>query len=95
MPTELLTLFSIPGIGYKTAAVLSQGLQLSNLAQLEEAARDGRVERLPGLGPAVARSILRFFDERRAGPARFHRGVAVPLAEKTVAFIKKLSGVKT
>ena len=94
VPSELLALFSIPGIGFKTAATLVQGLQLGNLAQLEEAVRDGRVEQLPGLGPAVARSILRFFDERRAGPARFHRGVAVPLAEKTVAFIKKLSGVK-
>lgn len=82
---ELLALFSIPNVGYKTAAALKEGLQLENMVQLERAAIEGRITRLPGLGKSLEKSIIRFFQEKdRSG---VHRGVAVPLAGQLLRFL--------
>ncbi len=90
VPPELLTLFSIPGVGFRTAGKLVQELKLENLAQLEEAARQGKVAELPGLGKALQDKVLHFFAHRAAEPERFHRGVALPLAEQLHSFLLQL-----
>jgi DNA polymerase (family X) len=94
VPPELLALYAIPGIGYKTAAVLVQGLHLSNMAELEQAARAGRVRKLPGLGSALEKNIIGYFQGRSREPELFHRGVAVPLAGQLQNFLEGLSPVR-
>jgi DNA polymerase (family X) len=90
---ELLALFSIPGIGYKTAATMVRELQLENMAQLEKAARAGRIKTLPGLGPAVEENVIRFLRDQLNRPEGFHRGVAVPLAGQLLQQLSGLPGV--
>jgi len=87
---ELLTLFSIPGVGYRTAGKLVQELKLEKLEQLEEAARRGKIAELPGLGKALQDKVLEFFSHRAGEPERFHRGVALPLAEQLHDFLAQL-----
>jgi putative hydrolase len=48
-PERLLT--SVPGIGRRTAERLYHDLGIETLESLEAAAHDGRLERMPGLGP--------------------------------------------
>ena len=47
VPSSLLALFSIPGVGYKTAATLVQKLQLQHVDQLEERRGPGGWPELP------------------------------------------------
>ncbi len=94
VPPELLALFAIPGVGYKTAAALVQGLRLSNMGELERAAQNGRVRSLPGLGGALERNIIAYFQERSREQELFHRGVAVPLAEQLRRYLEELPLVK-
>ena len=93
VPSSLLALFSIPGVGYKTAATLVQKLQLQHLDQLEEAARAGRVAELAGLGPRLEQNIIHFFEQRRHRTEKFHRGVAVPLADQLTAYLLEHTAV--
>ncbi len=78
--SSLLALFEIPGVGYKTAANLVQGLNLKSMEQLAEAAREGKVAGLAGLGRSLEQNILFYFNEQDQRPESFYRGVAVPLA---------------
>lgn len=91
---ELLTLFSIPGVGFKTAGTLVRKLKLENLDQLEQAARRGEVAGLPGMGKTLQDSIIDFFKDRDSEPERFHRGVALPLALQLQDFLKGLPFVQ-
>lgn len=84
---SLLALFSIPGVGYKTAATLVQKLQLQHMEQLEEAARAGRVAELAGLGRSLEQNIIHFFEQRHHRAEKFHRGVAVPLADQLNSYL--------
>jgi len=87
---ELLTLLSIPGVGYKTAGKLVQQLKLESLEQLEQAAQRGELEKLPGMGAVLQQNVLEFFRKRGGEPEGFHRGVALPLAEQLHAYLEQL-----
>lgn len=90
---ELLALFSIPGVGYKTAGKLVQELKLESLDQLEQAARRGEVAGLPGMGKTLQDNVLEFFRRQNGEPERFHRGVALPLAGQLHAYLEQLPSV--
>jgi hypothetical protein len=48
---------SIPGVGPKLAQRIHDALDIENLAELEQAAHDGRLEQVAGVGPRRARMI--------------------------------------
>lgn len=87
VPPELLALYEIPGVGLKTAHKLYAGLELRSLRELEQAARDGRVQ--ANLGD----SILNYFEQRPRYAETFHRGIALPLARQWIRRLQELPGV--
>lgn len=63
---------TVPGIGPKLARRIHDELHLESLEGLEAAAHDGRLERVPGLGPrraAAVRASLANLLSRIRGPA--------------------------
>jgi hypothetical protein len=62
-------LSTVAGIGTKTAAMIHEELGIETLAELEAAAWDGRLARLPGMGPkriqAVRETLAGRFQQRR------------------------------
>jgi putative hydrolase len=48
---------SIPGIGPELARRIHESLEIESLAELEQAAHDGRLEQVSGVGPRRARMI--------------------------------------
>jgi hypothetical protein len=50
-------LATVPGIGSKTAARIHHDLQIETLEELEAAAFDGRLARMPGMGPKRVRAV--------------------------------------
>ncbi len=90
---ELLTLFSIPGVGRKTAGKLVQQLQLENLEQLERAAQQGLLAALPGVGPSLQQNVLDYFQRGDSEAEGFHRGIVLPLAGQLQDYLEEMPAV--
>lgn len=58
-PEGLLEMLRVPGMGTAKIRLIHEGLGVETLQQLEEAARDGRLARLPRFGPKTAEKILK------------------------------------
>lgn len=64
-PATLLEVLGLQGVGPKTAGRLFQELGISSLADLESAARAGRIRGLKGMGAKKEALILKAIDERQ------------------------------
>ncbi|MGC4082425.1 MAG: DNA polymerase/3'-5' exonuclease PolX [Vicinamibacterales bacterium] len=64
-PPTILELMGLQGVGPKTVATLYRELGVRTLDDLDQAARDGRVRALKGMGPKKESLILKAIDERR------------------------------
>ncbi|HUR91237.1 MAG TPA: DNA polymerase/3'-5' exonuclease PolX [Gemmatimonadaceae bacterium] len=58
-PEGLLEMLRVPGMGTAKIRLIHEGLGIETLQQLEEAARDGRLAKLPRFGPRTAEKILK------------------------------------
>jgi DNA polymerase (family 10) len=58
-PEGLLEMMRVPSLGPQKIHQIYAGLGVETLQELEEAARDGRVARLPKFGPRTAEKILK------------------------------------
>lgn len=58
-PEGLLDMLRIPGLNPEKIHKIYEGLDIADVAQLEEAARDGRLAKLKGFGPKTAQKILK------------------------------------
>src|ERR687893_1277405 len=57
-PDGLLEMLRVPGLGPGKIHQIHRGLGIATVAELEEAARDGRLAKLPRFGPKTAEKIL-------------------------------------
>lgn len=82
VPSTLLTLLGIPGVGPKTVGRLYRELGITNLVQLESAARTAQLRQLKGFGARQEAKIQEgiAFLNRRTN--RLSIGTALPLAER-------------
>ena len=88
LPDGILTLLTIPGIGTKTAMLISQELGVSTVEGIEKAIYDGRLAALPRLGPRTADNILRHIQSPIVKAGRSPLGSALAAAEETIAFLQ-------
>ena len=58
-PEGLLDMLKIPGLSAEKIHKIYEELEISDVAQLEEAARDGRLAKIRGFGPKTAERILK------------------------------------
>lgn len=78
LPPGVLDLVSIPGIGPKTAMLLSRELGISSVAGVEQAAQDGRLAALPRMGEQAAAGILRHLQDARSETPPEYPAVETP-----------------
>ena len=69
-PESLVALLRIPGIGPKRAKLIYKSLGVKTMAQLQKAAKAGRLSELPGLGKTTEEAILRGIEQDKAHSAR-------------------------
>jgi len=93
IPRGVLELLEVPGVGPKTAKVLSERLHITTISRLEAAARSHRLSRLPGFQAKKEQNILKGIEIVRKGRERMHLGTALALANELLAFLKKSPGV--
>jgi DNA polymerase (family 10) len=93
IPKGVFVLLEVPGVGPKTAKLLTERLHISTIRQLEVAAKAHRLSRLPGFQAKKEENILRGIEILQRGRSRMHLGVALPLAQELLAFLEKIPGV--
>ena len=85
IPRGLVQMARVPGLGVDKVRLIHRELNVENLDQLEQAARDGRLAKLPRFGPRTAERILAGIAFARDSGRRslYHRGLlqAVVLAD--------------
>ena len=89
-PAVLTDLLALPGLGPQRVEELHEALHIHSLAELEQAAREGRVRAVPGFGPKIEAAILAAIEERKTrGPERrWSIARARPVAEALLSFLR-------
>ncbi|MBI4596467.1 MAG: DNA polymerase III, partial [Candidatus Tectomicrobia bacterium] len=93
-PEGISTLLSIPGVGPKTAMLLSTELGIRTIEELEAAIVGGEVSRLYRMGDKTAENILRQLQALRRKDQRIPIGEALPLVDEIIAKLKDVPGLK-
>ncbi|MBI4329374.1 MAG: DNA polymerase/3'-5' exonuclease PolX [Chloroflexi bacterium] len=92
-PPGLVDLIAIPGVGPKTALLVSRELGISTVEDLEKAARSGVLATLPRLGEKAAENILQRIESLRRKDTRKPIGQAMSVVEEVVGLLQKEPGV--
>jgi DNA polymerase (family 10) len=93
-PEGISTLLDVPGIGPKTAMLLSRELDIKSVDELEEAIVGGRVASLPRMGDKVTENILRHIQALRRKDQRIPLGEALPVVDEIIAGLSEVKGLK-
>jgi len=95
VPVGVVSLLSIPDVGPKTAKLLWEELGALSMADVERAAREGKLHSLPGLGVRSEQRILEGIESLYRRTTRIPLGVAWPVARELVASLRQALGIET
>ena len=93
LPAGMLDWLKIPGLGPKKARAIHVTLGISTLAELETAAREGKLRDLPGFGEATEKKILSGIARVRENAGRFLRPVVLGEANRLTSLLVSIAGV--
>ncbi|MBN2555438.1 MAG: DNA polymerase/3'-5' exonuclease PolX [Anaerolineales bacterium] len=95
VPAGLLDVIAVRDVGSKSAARFWKELDVTNLDELEQAARAGRIKAMPGMGERTeARLLENIAEHRRLATGRLLLDEADRAAEEMLAVVLALPGVK-
>jgi DNA polymerase (family 10) len=94
LPSGVVTLLDVPGLGPRTAQRLHERLGVDSLEKLEAVCRSGEILTVPGVGPKTCASILKGIARSRAGRTRTLLPTARHVADQLVAALRALAPVE-
>ena len=94
LPPAITDLLKIPGLGPKRVKVLWRDLKIQTLEQLLEAAREGRIQELPGFGEKTEQKIVEAAQAHLSQARRFKLAVAAQYAEAFAAHMRRGKGIE-
>ncbi len=94
VPVSLVELLQVPDLGPKKAALFWRKLGVTNLAELEAAAREGRLRGLPGMGEKSEAKVIAGIQALARRTDRIPLGRAWPFAQELLAFLRQQPGVQ-
>ena len=94
LPSGVHEMMHIMGLGPKKAWRLYKELHIKSVAELEKAAKAGKLQKLSGFGPKSEQEILKGIATVKRGQSRMLLGTALPLASEIVGRLKKLKEVR-
>jgi len=94
VPPSLVELLQVPDLGPKKAALFWKQLDITNLAELEAAARAGKLRNLPGMGEKSESRILAGIEALSRRSNRTPLGQAWPFAQELLAMLRRVPGVQ-
>jgi DNA polymerase (family 10) len=94
IPRSLLELLQLQGVGPQKVRLFYQELGVKTLADLEEAARNGRLRSLPGMSAKSEEKILQALQGIKKSGVRFRLDTAYETAEQISAYIRAFKGAE-
>jgi DNA polymerase (family 10) len=88
-PPTVLDLLRLQGVGPKTVALLYHGLGVRTLDDLRQAAADGRIRALKGMGAKKEAQILKALEEQQHFTGRRLMAEAHDVAASLVAYLRE------
>lgn len=92
-PPGIFEMFDLQGIGPKKIKALWAKLNVTTIAELEKACKDGRVAELAGFGKKTSDNILAAIQSRAKHAGRFRLGEIAKDAERMLEDLKELPDV--
>lgn len=93
VPESLATWLQVPSLGPKKIAAIWKALNITTLAELESAAKAGKLRDLPGMGAKSETAILDGIASLARRSGRLPLGKAYPLAQEIIGILKGVKGV--
>ncbi|MCX7682912.1 MAG: DNA polymerase/3'-5' exonuclease PolX [Anaerolineae bacterium] len=93
VPAGVVDMLLIPDVGPKKAALFWQTLGITDIEALEQAARDGRLRHLPGMGVKSEEKVLAGIAALKKRTGRTPLGVAWSLAQALLEALRKMPEV--
>ena len=93
-PPGLAELLKISGLGPKTVFLLHEKLNVSNLEELETAAREHRIRRLPRMGATRENNILKAVERYKKRSTRILFSTAEPIVNQIRSYLKSMEGLE-
>ncbi len=93
VPPGLVEVLQVPDVGPKKAALFWREAGVTNLAELEAAARAGKLRHLPGMGEKSESKVLAGIEALSRRTDRIPLGKAWPFAQKILAYLRQVPGV--
>ena len=94
LPSGLLDLLRIPGLGPKKVRALYEALDIGDIPSLKKAAQDQKIRDLEGFGTKTETSILEEIERHSWGKFRTKWVTAEERAQSYVDYLKQDPGVK-
>ena len=91
----MLELLRLPGMGPKTVALVWSALQVSNIDELEAAAKAGHLNTLPRMGEKFVTKLLKGIADHRQNSSRFRIDKARDFANTIADLILAFPGIDT
>jgi DNA polymerase (family 10) len=92
-PPELAKMLDISGLGPKRVQTIHEALAVSDLNELEAAARAHEIQELEGLGAKTEQQIIDDLENTRDLDERTRLDVARQVARPLVAYLREIEGV--
>lgn len=93
IPESLASLLQVPDLGPKKVALFWRSLGITTLAELEEAARSGKLSQLPGVGAKSEARVLAGIAALSQRTKRIPLSRAWPFAQELLAYLEQLPAV--
>lgn len=93
-PIDLENLSRIEGLGLKSIKKLYEKLKITNMTDLEKAAREGKIRKIEGFGEKTEQNILKSLEFLKQGGNRFVLGFIWPEIENIINRLAQLKEVK-
>lgn len=93
VPSGLIPLLDLPGLGGKKIAKLYRELGVTDQASLKKACENGQVEKLEGFGVKSVKNILKAIESAGTRPERLPIAIMLPITEKIENYVKSIPEV--
>ena len=93
IPSQLLELLTIPGMGPKGVKAVYEKLNVTNIAELKKVIKSGSLAKLPGFGDKKAEVIARGIEFLEKSTGRIRLDQALEAADIVTEFLHELSDI--
>ncbi|OGO61383.1 MAG: hypothetical protein A2029_08350 [Chloroflexi bacterium RBG_19FT_COMBO_47_9] len=94
VPPSLAELLQVPDLGPKKIALFWKQLGITNLTELDQAAREGKLRSIPGMGEKSEAKIIAGIEALGRRSKRVSLGRAWPFTQELLDYLRKIPGVK-